>query len=101
MSFPKEGDTDNEVAEFVKSIPYFENLTIYEVNMILMSFFSNFFHLTSSLSRLIDVNPLENMKANNKRFGQKTFRTHYLCEFIKQRAFPDPPAPPVEAPLPI
>jgi hypothetical protein len=62
MSFPKEGDTDNEVAEFIKTIPYFENLTIYEVNMILMSFFSNFFHLISSLSRLIDVNPLENMK---------------------------------------
>jgi hypothetical protein len=93
MKFPKEGDKDNEVAEFIKSIPWFSNLTINEIAVILMSFYSNLFHLISSLSRRIDTNPVEQMKTNYQKFMKKTFTTHYLCEFLHARISPPEPEP--------
>lgn len=43
MKFPKDGDKDNEIAEFVNSLPYFKNLTINEVvsvfNLMTVDFF--------------------------------------------------------------
>lgn len=66
MKFPKDGDKENEIAQLVNSIPYFKTLTINEVGMLLIMLFSNLFHLILSISRLIDVNPLEDMKKKYK-----------------------------------
>ena len=92
MKFPKEGDRDNEIAEFINSLPFFHNLTINEISMILMMFYNNLFHLILSLSRQIDLNPIEDMKAKYQKFVKKTFTTHYLCEFIHSRQSPEPVA---------
>jgi len=62
MRFPKEGDKDNEIAELIKRIPWLSNLTINEVAVILMSFYSNLFHLILSISKRVDTNPVEDMK---------------------------------------
>jgi hypothetical protein len=82
MKFPKEGDKDNDIAEWINRIPYFDNLTINEVSMLLMMLFSNLFHFISAISRLIDVNPTESIKIGYKNFNKKTFKSHFLCEML-------------------
>lgn len=89
MKFPKEGgDKDNDLAEFIRSIRFFDNLSINEVSTLLMLFFNNLFHLILSLSKRIDLNPVEDMKAKYQRFMKKTFTSHFLCEFIDTKAYP-------------
>jgi hypothetical protein len=87
MKFPKEGEKDNDLAEFIRSIRFFDNLTINEVSILLMMFFNNLFHLILSLSKRIDLNPVEDMKAKYQRFMKKTFTSHFLCEFIDTKAY--------------
>ena len=99
MKFPRESDKDNDLVEVIRSVRYFDNLTINEVSTLLMMFFSNLFHLILSLSKRIDLNPVEDMKTTCTRFIKKTFTAHYLCEFIDSRAYPESvvaPMPPVE-----
>lgn len=52
-------------------------------------FFSNLFHLILAFSRLIDVNPLEDMKKKYKHFQKKTFQSHFLCEMIYTKLYPE------------
>jgi len=89
MKFPKEGsDKDNDLVEFIRSIRFFDNLTINEVGILLMMFCNNLFHLILSLSKRIDLNPVEDMKAKYQRFMKKTFTSHFLCELIDTKAYP-------------
>jgi hypothetical protein len=106
MRFPKEGEKDNELAEIIRSIPLFKNLTINELSIILMSFYSNLFHLILSISKHIDTNPVEDMKSKYQKFMKKTFTAHYICEFLHSRISPPvpeqiilPPQLPIEEPL--
>ena len=89
MKFPREGERDNDLAEFIRSIRFFDNLTINEVSILLMMFFNNLFHLILSLSKRIDLNPVEDMKAKYQRFMKKTFTSHFLLEFIDTKAYPN------------
>ena len=89
MKFPKEGgDKDNDLVELIRSIRFFDNLTINEVGILLMMFCNNLFHLILSLSKRIDLNPVEDMKAKYQRFMKKTFTSHFLCELIDTKAYP-------------
>jgi hypothetical protein len=89
MKFPKEAtDKDNDLVEFIRSIRFFDNLTINEVGILLMMFCNNLFHLILSLSKRIDLNPVEDMKAKYQRFMKKTFTSQFLCELIDTKAYP-------------
>ena len=66
-----------------------------------MMFCNNLFHLILSLSKRIDLNPVEDMKAKYQRFMKKTFTSHFLCELIDTKGYPvrEQPETPVQEQL--
>ena len=64
--------------------------------MLLILFFSNLFHLILSISRLIDVNPLEDMKQKYKTMQSKSFKSQFLCEAIYTKMLERLPKSPIE-----
>ena len=75
MKFPKVGVRDNELAELLYKIPLFNNLTISEIAILLQIVFSNLFNLILSISRLVDLNPLENQKLKFTKLQKKGFNS--------------------------
>lgn len=68
IKFPKEGDHDNELAEWINSLKLTKTITIYEIGQLLFTTFNNLFHFITAVSRLVDVHPLEEMKDKVRDF---------------------------------
>eukprot|EP00347_Sterkiella_histriomuscorum_P018804 403344113 len=82
MKMPKEGDMDNQIADYLNENRIFMNLTYHEIFQMLRIIFQNLFHLILAASRMIDVHPLEELRDKMKRFQKLSAKCQLICELI-------------------
>ncbi|CDW89656.1 UNKNOWN [Stylonychia lemnae] len=94
IKLPKEGEKDNQIADFMNKYSLLMNLTFHEIVntlansslifqfLIIQKIFSNLFHLIMSVSRMIDQHPLEELSSKLKSFQKLSAKCLLICELI-------------------